>query len=230
MQHDFWQERWARGQIGFHQGRPNAQLIAHLPALGLASGARLFLPLCGKTRDIAWLAGQGFRVAGAELVEQAVRDLFAEMSLSPSVTPLGPLTRYSAPGIDIFAGDIFALDPATLGPVDAVYDRAALVALPPEMRARYAAHLVALTATAPQLLLTFEYDQRLMAGPPFSVKPPELRRLYGASHRLTLLERLDLDEGLRGRPASDAVWHLQPRAATEPQPPGVSGTGDRRRT
>ena len=85
----------------------------------------------------------------------------------------GSHRRYSADGIDIFAGDIFEITADVLGPVDAVYDRAALVALPEGMRRRYAAHLAGITAVAPQLLVTFEYDQAEMDGPPFSITEEE---------------------------------------------------------
>lgn len=198
MDPTFWHERWTLNRIGFHEGKPNAFLLDHLPRLALAPGARIFVPLCGKTRDIAFLLAQGLHVAGAELSQLAVSQLFAEMEVEPAVTPQGPLTRYAAPGLDIWCGDIFDLSRETLGPVDAVYDRAALVALPPDMRARYGAHLADLTARAPQLLLSFEYDQAAMDGPPFSVSEEEIRALYGADYDILTLERTPLAGGLRG--------------------------------
>jgi thiopurine S-methyltransferase len=171
-------------------------------------GARVFLPLCGKTRDIGWLLGQGCRVAGAELSAIAIRDLFADLGLTPKISAAGALDRYAAPGIDIFVGDIFDLDAATLGPVDASFDRAALVALPPALRARYAPHMVALTARAPQLLVCFEYDQSLTSGPPFSVTAGEVQRLYAGHYTIAHLDKGDLDGGVRGIPAADIAWHL----------------------
>lgn len=136
MDADFWHDKWDNNQIGFHQADGNPLLVKHFPALALQTGARVFVPLCGKTRDIAWLLAQGCRVVGAELSERAVQQLFAEMDVVPDVTEVGRLTRYTAEGIDVFVGDIFDLDKAVLGPIDAVFDRAALVALPQDMRVR----------------------------------------------------------------------------------------------
>ncbi|MEP9352635.1 thiopurine S-methyltransferase [Xanthobacter sp. KR7-65] len=210
MEPDFWRARWENNQIGFHEGKPNALLQRHLGALALAPGARIFLPLCGKTRDIAFLLAQGFRVAGAELSRLAVEQLFAELEVAPVVSVHGPLERFSAPGVDIFVGDIFALGGDLLGPVDAVYDRAALVALPAPLRARYAPHLVEITAGAPQLLITFEYDQSLVEGPPFSIPPAETRALYGADYLVALLESAVVAGGLRGKcEATEHAWLME---------------------
>jgi thiopurine S-methyltransferase len=214
MDADFWLKIWERDQTRFHEGKPNDAMVRHFPALGLASGTRIFLPFCGKTRDIAWFLSQGYHVAGAELSTLAVRQLFDELALVPAITPLGGLHRYHARAgdlkIDIFAGDMFALTAADLGPVDAIYDRAALVALPPQMRAGYAAQLTALTGRAPQFLNCFEYDQSLRNGPPFSVDADEVARIYANNYALTLLERFVLPDGLGGMPASDAIWKLRP--------------------
>jgi len=210
MEAAFWRDRWAQNQIGFHEAGGNAALRAHLPALGLAPGARLFLPLCGKTRDIAWLRAQ-FRVVGVERSVTAVEQLFDEMGLTPQVADAGPLRRYAAPGVEVFAGDVFDLDAAALGPVDAVCDRAALVALPPAMRARYAAHGRAITAAAPQLLIVFEYDQAAMDGPPFAVDAAEVARVHGGGYAARRLATAPVDGGLKGVcPADEVVWLLTP--------------------
>ena len=212
MDPDFWHERWENNQIGFHEGETNALLEAHFGSLGLAGGSQVFLPLCGKTRDIAWLLHQGYRVAGAELSATAINQLFADLTLAPEITNCDSLDRYSAPGIDIFVGDIFDLATDVLGPVDAIYDRAALVALPQGMRTAYAAHLTHLTATAPQFLITFTYDQSMMEGPPFSVSEAEVRRLYESRYEITDTLRKDLQGGLKGQiAATEDVWLLQPR-------------------
>src|SRR5690606_15848969 len=102
----------------------------HFDRLRLTAGSRLFLPLCGKTRDIAWLLEGGYRVAGVELSEVAIGVLFEELDLEPAIERSGNLLCYSGPGIDIHVGDIFELTAAQLGDVQAIYDRAALVALP----------------------------------------------------------------------------------------------------
>lgn len=210
MDHDFWLTRWQNNQIGFHEGTANTLLTAHLAALRLPPGARIFVPLCGKTQDMAWLRAQGFTLCGAELSRLAIEQFFAELGITPLITHTGALECFEAAGVKIFAGDIFALDAATLGPVDAIYDRAALVALPPPLRQTYAAHLIALTNNAPQLLITLEYDQTKLAGPPFSVPGREVEALY-ASYRLTCVETRAAAGGLKGVPAQESAWLLQRR-------------------
>jgi len=210
MDPDFWHLRWRENRIGFHQATANAMLVKHIGALDLQAGARIFLPLCGKTNDIGWLMSQGYHVAGAELSRLAIDQLFQDLGLTPEITELGALTRFSAAKIDIFVGDILALTADLLGPVDASYDRAALVALPRDMRARYADHMARITAAAPQFLICFEYDQSLMTGPPFSVNADEVARIYDAQYRLTDHDAADIAGGLKGIcPAIERVWLLR---------------------
>ena len=213
MEHSFWHHKWEHNDIGFHQKTANALLVEHLPVLGLADSQRVFVPLCGKTLDIRWLLSQEFRVAGAELSRLAVDQLFAELDCVPEIAEIGPLLHYSAPGLDIFVGDIFDLTRELLGPVDAVYDRAALVALPSPMRDRYTAHLRAITDTAPQLTIVFEYDQSRAEGPPFSISDAEIARHYADSYDIACLADHAIPNGMRGQcPAAEKVWHMAPKA------------------
>lgn len=207
MERGFWLERWNEGRIGFHRSEPHPGLVEHFRRLGVAPGGRVFVPLCGKTVDIPWLLAEGYRVVGVELAELAVRELFSELGLEPRVSDAGSLKRYAAEGVEVFAGDVFELSRSDLGPVEAVYDRAALVALPEEMRGRYAARLIELAGGAPQLLITFEYDPDEMEGPPFSVAADEVRRFYGERYGLELADRSEVAGGLKGVcAASESVW------------------------
>lgn len=210
MEHSFWHDRWETGRIGFHEGEPNRMLVAHFHSLGLADGSRIFLPLCGKTRDIAWLLSRGYQVAGAELSELAIVQLFEELEVEPEIADLGDLKRYSAPDIDIFVGDVFALTRPVLGPVDGVFDRAAFVALPEHMRAAYAPHIGDLAGRAPQLLITFEYDTSLLDGPPFSIRSDEVERCYGDKYQLMTLAMDGVEGGFKGLQALERVWLLKP--------------------
>jgi thiopurine S-methyltransferase len=214
MEASFWHDRWQRNQITFHEGKPNPLLVANFKSLSLPKGGRVFVPLCGKSLDVHWLLASGYRVAGAELSSIAIAQLFAELGVEPTITAMGTLSRYSADGIDIFVGDIFDLSRRDLGAVDAIYDRAALVAFPQAMRERYAEHLMDLTDRAPQLLICFEYDQRRMDGPPFSVGSEEVARYYQASYDRKLVATAGVPGGLKGQcPATEAVWLLTRRAA-----------------
>lgn len=192
MTPDFWTHVWEQGLTRWHRPTVHPMLVKYIDALGLKPGARIFLPLCGKSVDMPWLLEQGYRVAGAELVESAVVELFETIKLLPTVQDCGSYKIYSAKNIDIYVGDIFDLNKEQIGPVDAVFDRAALVALPPEMRVRYAPHLAVLSGNAPQLLVRFEYDQTQMSGPPFSVSKDEVEQLYRDSHSLSDLSRFSM--------------------------------------
>ena len=210
MDKTFWHQRWEENKIAFHESQANPLLVKYFKALSLAKGSRVFVPLCGKSLDIHWLLSNGYRVAGAELSKIAVTQLFAELGVDPAVSGVGEVEHYSADKIDIFCGDIFDLPRKMLGPVDAVYDRAALVALPDEMRARYAAHLMEVADKAPQLLICHEYDQSLMDGPPFSISDEEVIHHYGGHYHLTRLASVDIPGGLKGRcPAKENVWLLR---------------------
>lgn len=210
MDASFWHKKWEKGDIGFHAGEVNPLLIKHFDKLNLVKGSRIFLPLCGKTRDIAWLLSKGYQVVGAELSELAVNALFCELGIKPVISKGLGLDLYQAKNIDIYVGDIFNLSAETLRAVDAIYDRAALVALPEKMRNRYAAHLRKITDKAPQLLICYDYDQRLMDGPPFSIKLDEIKRHYTEDYALTLIESDSLQGGLKRKIAAiEMVWLLQ---------------------
>ena len=209
MDSNFWQKKWETKDIGFHQAQANPLLVKHFNRLALAEGSRIFLPLCGKTLDIAWLLSQGCKVVGAELSELAVKELFAELGMPATIKKVGKLIHYSAEDIDVFVGDIFNLSEQMLGAVDAVYDRAALVALPDNVRVKYTALLMQITHKAPQLVICFEYEQRLMAGPPFSITEQEVKQHYSAYYNVTLIESVDVIGGLKGVcKAQEKAWLL----------------------
>jgi thiopurine S-methyltransferase len=194
VQPDFWHERWRTGQIGFHQPGPHPCLERWWPTLQVAPGARVYVPLCGKSIDMVWLAVRGYRVVGSELSPLAVQEFFGEQhGGSAAIDQHGPFRRHSAGAFEILEGDALLLTPELLGPVHAAYDRAALVALPPPMREDYAASFAALMPTQSRtLLVAFEYAQPMRDGPPFSVEPDEIQRLYREQFRIRELERIDI--------------------------------------
>jgi thiopurine S-methyltransferase len=210
MDANFWHDRWANNEIGFHKSDANPLLMQYFDKLALAKGRRVLVPLCGKTLDITWLLSKGFSVAGAELSLMAIEQLFAQLEVKPTITRKGEIDHYQAHNIDIFVGDIFHVTRTMLGPVDAIYDRAALVALPPNMRSRYTEHITDITDHAPQLLICYEYDQRLAEGPPFSVTNEEVHRHYGYRYQVSLLASTDVPGGLKGKCAAmEHVWLLR---------------------
>ena len=211
MDSQFWRERWARNQIGFHLPEVNPYLQRHWPQLALAQGAKVLVPLCGKSLDLVWLASQGHRVLGVELSEQAVDAFFSEQGLTPRISQRGVFKVYQADVIEVWCGDFFALDADALRDCTALYDRAALIALPPLMRARYAEHLnVLLGVGCKGLLITLDYDQTQKAGPPFAVTEDEVKLLLGAHWTLEVLEEHDV-LGESWKFVQDGVTRLEER-------------------
>lgn len=208
MDPEFWLMKWHNDETGFHEQEANPNLTNNIHRLSLAPGNRIFVPLCGKTVDIRWLIKQGYHVVGAELSTIAIGQLFQHLDIIPDSTRLGDVTRYEGPGFTLFGGDIFNLTQDMLGKIDAVYDRAALVALPFEMRVRYSKHLRDLTDTAPQLLITFDYDQEKMDGPPFAVIANEVEQHYIDFYGISLLHGNEIN--LKGKVnAHENVWLLK---------------------
>ena len=193
MHHDFWHERWRTGQIGFHQSAVHPFLARWWPRLELPADARVYVPLCGKSLDMVWLAERGHRIVGSELSAVAIRDFFLERGLAPTRTAVADFLRHVAGPYELLEGDALGLTPGVTGPIGAAYDRAALVALPPEMRAAHAESLVRLLPPgAPTLLVGFEYPQEMKGGPPFSVDADEIHWLFDPSFEVEQLERLDV--------------------------------------
>jgi len=188
MDPGYWRKRWREGRIGFHRADANPQLIAHSAVL--SESIRLLVPLCGKSVDLEWLAVRGFEVVGVELSELAAQAFFAQRGLAPARREESSFVVYEHGNIAIWVGDFFATTSALLGTFDGVYDRAAMIALPAELRARYAAHLqTLLTPQAKLLLLTLHFDAP--GGPPFSVPADEVAKAYAGAD-ITLLVSADV--------------------------------------
>ena len=187
MEAEFWHGAWREKRIGFHQAEVNAQLREYWPRLQVASGSRVLVPLCGKTRDMLWLR-ERHHVVGAELSPVAVEEFFAENALAHAITNRGGLAVYEGERLELWQGDFFTFPDEELARVSAVFDRAALVALPPDMRARYAQKLInTLPGGSAMLLITIEYDESLYTGPPFCITPAEVERLYGDAFSIDVL-------------------------------------------
>lgn len=193
MEADFWLQRWRENQIGFHQTRTTPALERYWSTLELPRGSGVFVPLAGKSLDLLWLAAQGHRVLGVELSALAVEQFFAENGLAPTVRESRYGRHHVAGAIELIHGDAFALDEPALAGCAGVYDRAALIALPPAMRVRYVGELYArLPAGCRGLLITLEYPQPQKKGPPFSVEEAEVRALYEPRWSVERLERRDV--------------------------------------
>ncbi len=193
MQPEFWHARWQSGQIGFHQAAVDRNLQQFWPDLGIARDRRVFVPLCGKSLDLPWLRERGHSVVGVELSAVAVETFCMEHGVPARRRVLNEFDVYEAEKLQLFRGDFFALTRELLGPIPAIYDRAALISWLPERRAAYVEHITELTNPGTQtLLIAVEYPQEQMNGPPFSVSADEIERLYGPHHEIRQLSRQDI--------------------------------------
>jgi thiopurine S-methyltransferase len=193
LQPDFWHARWRSGQIGFHQSAVDRHLCELWPQLSLASASRVFVPLCGKSLDLLWLLERGHCVTGVDLSAVALESFCMEHGIPARRRALDRFDLYEAARLDLFCGDFFAFNSQLVGTCAAVYDRAALISWMPDLRAAYVEHVTALTNPGTQtLLITLEYPQAQMSGPPFSVSADEVERLYGRHHSIQRLSRQDV--------------------------------------
>jgi thiopurine S-methyltransferase len=206
VQPDFWHDRWRTAQVGFHRSSVDDNLVQHWRDLSLPKAARVLVPLCGKSLDLLWLRDQRHPVVGVELSDIALQAFFLENGVAARRRAIPHFDLYEAENIECYRGDLFELTPERLGKVAAVYDRASLVSWAPEQRGRYVEHLWTLTGTGTQtLLVTLEYPQEEMKGPPFSVDSEEVDRLYSRHHSIHELGRRDVlgsEPRMRARGAS----------------------------
>ncbi|EGQ7766956.1 thiopurine S-methyltransferase [Vibrio parahaemolyticus] len=189
---EFWHSKWASNQIGFHLEDVNPLLPAYWHHANPKREDKVLVPLCGKSEDLVWLATKHDSVEGVELSQIAVRSFFAEHFYTPTVTPISGMHElYQFDELSIYAGDFFT---APVSQADIVYDRAALVALPQDMREEYVARLKQLLNPGGRILLvTLNYPQEEMAGPPFSVPLEEIQQLF-AGDKVTCLNVDQADE------------------------------------
>jgi thiopurine S-methyltransferase len=180
MENNYWYNKWRSQDIAFHEQNVNSDLIAYIHLLNLHPGDRIFVPLCGKTKDMLWLAKQGFYVIGVELSPIACNDFFAEMNVSPEITKLTKFTRYQHTNIELLCGNIFDLTPSDLPTVNAMYDCKALIALPSDVKIKYVNHIIScLNDNIKILLLTLESDCAVKP-PPYPIDGAEVNELYGS--------------------------------------------------
>ncbi|MGH8115359.1 MAG: thiopurine S-methyltransferase [Rhodanobacteraceae bacterium] len=199
MESEFWLKRWQEGRTGWHHDQPMPLLLQHWPALGVPPGTRVLVPLCGKSVDMLWFASLGMQVLGVEVSPIAVESFLAENYLHARTRVTQDGTHYEITNvpdggsIGIVNGDVFEVDPATVATCSAFYDRAATIALPATMRARLAQEMYAkLPSGSRGLLITLDYPQDQMQGPPFSVDDAEVHKLFDAHWDVERLDRRDI--------------------------------------
>ncbi len=188
MEPDFWHERWKENRIGFHQQKINSRLKKLWPVLEVPAGARILVPLCGKTLDMLWLRDAGHEVLGVELSAEACAAFFEENELPCARRGGDRFEHFTGEGIELLAGNFFTLGSNDTADIAAAYDRAALVAMPAAMRPDYANHLAELLPKGSQvLLISMDYDQQRMDGPPFAVPENEVRSLFSPAFDVEII-------------------------------------------
>lgn len=193
MQAEFWLDLWRRGQIGFHQPTVSRYLSRFWSVPAENPGTTVFVPLCGKSRDLVWLRDRGHAVTGVELSDLALESFCMENGIPARRRQSERFDVYEAPALKLYCGDFFDLSAEQTGSFGAMYDRAALVSFGPDLRPAYARRITSLTSTGTvTLLVTLEYPQEQRAGPPFSVSPAEVHELYGEHHKIEELFRQDI--------------------------------------
>jgi thiopurine S-methyltransferase len=176
MEEKFWQDKWRKNEIGFHQASVHPSLIKFADRLPLG---KIFVPLCGKTLDMLYLRKLGHEVVGVEFSEIACRSFMLENKLEFMEERKEDFILFRTEGIELWCGDFFSLPNFFWKDITGVYDRASLVALPLETRKNYAHFMQErLPSKVSILLVTFEYSYGLMEGPPFSISKSELELLY----------------------------------------------------
>jgi thiopurine S-methyltransferase len=220
MDLDFWLEKWSKSETGFHMPVTHPMLARCWPQMNKGSGCRVLVPLCGKSVDMLYLAGQGCQVTGIEVSPLAIHQFLLEHQLQPTPSGQsgpGPQSVYRDDKLRLIEGDFFAVTPQQVGPMDAVYDRAALIAMPPAMQSHYAGHLMALAGrNVVILLVTLDYPASEMQGPPFSVPASRVQELFGNHYHVELLEQQDVladNPPFRKRGVtrlSETAWRLSP--------------------
>lgn len=219
MEISYWKSRWRKDHTGWHMDEVYPPLKTLWYQLNLPQNATVLIPLCGKTLDIDWLAGQGHQVVGIDISEKAISILKDRLPYAFHNTSKGPLKCYKSDSVTLWCGDFFKLQPEWVPAIDAIYDKAALIALPPEKRSTYASHLQTFIQPHTQIFLNcFEYKQNEMSGPPFSVTRKELQKLYGQRFNLHVLHERSLLEELsrfkqRGLKSYliEKIYHLYPK-------------------
>ena len=202
-----WELRWKEGRIGFHLLEVNDYLKRFTGKFIKRNVKKIFVPFCGKSLDMFWLSERAKKVVGVELVKRPVKEFFEENELNYTIKSLDKFEFFKSNSIEIFNGDFFDLTNLQTGKFEAIYDRASIVSLEFTMRTKYVEHLMTFLVDGGKLLLiTLEYDQKEMSGPPYSISFSEVKNLFSGFAEVELLETRDItDKRLREKGLSQML-------------------------
>ncbi len=219
MEISYWKSRWRKNNTGWHMTEVYPMLPELWPKLALRDNATVLVPLCGKSRDMQWLAAQGFHIIGVEASSKALEQFMQSSDRQFSRTHSHGYTVFTSTDINLWQGNFLNLPQRAIGPVNAIYDKASIVALPPEMRKEYSRKLLNLCNDTTEIFLqSFEYEQKEMNGPPFSVDENEIRSHFDQRFNITLMNERSIFENVkkfqqRGLSSYfiEKIYHLSPR-------------------
>ncbi len=180
MNNEFWLNKWKTNDIAFHEKDANPDLINYLSELNLHQGDCIFVPFCGKSKDMLWLAEKGFNVIGVELSTIACNDFFSELNITPTIVQKPKFSVYQYKNIKLFCGDLFDLTSADLSSVKAIYDCKALIALPFNLRKKYVDHIISCTQTKINILVLTRESNSVVTPPPFPINKAEIDLLFNS--------------------------------------------------
>ncbi len=194
-----WLKFWENNETNWHGDNVTQELIEYFELFELEPRDKVFVPLCGKSLDMLYIMNQGFSVIGVEISEIGVRQFFNENNLTYKITKVDDFDLYSTENLEIYCGDFFALTSKHLNKVKSVFDRKSLIALEPEVRQKYVKHLNDIISVGARILLvTLQYPQHQMSGPPFSVNKSEVESLFSMTFESRELRSFnDIENGLK---------------------------------
>lgn len=218
MEISYWKSRWQKDNTGWHMQQIYPHLVRYWERLNLKEGANILVPLCGKSLDVQWLVNQDYCVIGVDVSEKAILELKDSLGISFKNISKGPFKGYLTESVQLWVGDFLKMQSSYIPAIDAIYDKAALIALPANMRCKYAAVIKRLCEPHTQMMLNcFEYCQQEMTGPPFAVFREEAEKLYGERFAIELMHEESIFDQLqkfhqRGLSSflNEKVYHLYP--------------------
>ncbi|MEO5968977.1 MAG: thiopurine S-methyltransferase [Bdellovibrionia bacterium] len=216
MEKNYWLRRWEKHETGFHQLEVEPELIKHFSQI---QPTRVLVPLCGKSLDLKWLRSQGHEVIGVELSALACKEFFTDNQIQFQQSTEGHFEVFRGDGITLYCGDFFNFEQDLLGEIGALYDRAALIALPSDLRSKYAAHITKLVNCCSkkdgfrflQISIELTPPPSPIAKPPFSISAQEIENLYGKSFNIHQLEREIVSEPKAIPVMVESVYELEPK-------------------
>ncbi len=207
MEPEYWISKWVDNQIGFHQDNIHPLLVKYWPLLKLNFESRVLVPLCGKSKDMVWLADQKHQVIGIELSNVAIESFFKENHLKIE-NKIGDVSH--SQNIDLINADVFKISKKQTEKINAVYERGSLVALPQNIRTDYINYLKGLLDPGTLILLiTLEYNEKMITPPPFSITRNDVYDLYSSWCDVNYLETIKSD--VKGVAATESVFRIQGR-------------------